>query len=177
MRRAVGRDYPIFYRLGAQEKRPGGITVPQSRAFATELQTAGVDAFDVSIGMPIGQHPSPGPRAKMGTYAHLAKAIKQSVHVPVMAVGRLHCAETVEAVLSAGHADLIGVGRQLLADPQWPAKILNGRGDTIVACTACNTCFTPLHQRTWKPSDRICNINPRAGREIDTEAASPKTAK
>lgn len=167
MRRAAGADFPIFYRLGAEERRPGGITLRQSKAFAAALAKAGVDAFDVSIGMPVGRNPSPGRKARPGTYVPLAAAIKQAVGVPVMAVGRIHTASPAEAILSEGRADLVGVGRQLIADPQWPRKILEGREADIVACLSCNTCFNPLRNDQWRPGDAICQVNPRAGREGD----------
>ncbi|MBR9982138.1 MAG: NADH:flavin oxidoreductase [Desulfatitalea sp.] len=167
MRRATGNDFPIFYRLGAEEKRPGGITLPQSRPFAAALEAAGVDAFDVSIGMPGGRNPSPGRKAGMGTYVPLAEAIKQAVTVPVMAVGRINTASVAEAVLTEGRADLVGIGRQLIADPLWPQKVRDGREATIVACLSCNTCFNPLRSEKWRPGDPICKVNPRAGREVD----------
>jgi 2,4-dienoyl-CoA reductase (NADPH2) len=165
MRSAVGPHFPIFYRLGAQEYRPGGITLGQSRIFAGALQAAGVDAFDVSIGKPEGRRPSPGPRARMGTYAPLAARIKSGVSVPVMAVGRINLRAPAEAILAEGQADLIGVGRQLIADPRWPEKVRTGREDAIMACLSCNGCFAPLRSGKWRPGDPICKVNPRAGRE------------
>ena len=169
MRAAVGPQFPLFYRLGAQEKRPGGITLKQSRAFAAALQTAGVDAFDISIGLPVGRSASPGPRAKTGTFVHLAAGIKQAVSVPVMAVGRINFPEPAESFLNDGKADLIGIGRQLIADPQWPEKVRNGQVSAIIPCTSCNSCFTPLRSKTWRPGDPICKVNPRAGRESSEE--------
>jgi 2,4-dienoyl-CoA reductase-like NADH-dependent reductase (Old Yellow Enzyme family) len=167
MRAAVGPQFPIFYRLGAQENRPGGITLGQSRKFAAALQTAGVDAFDVSIGMPVGRNAAPGPRAKVGTFVHLAAGIRTAVSVPVMAVGRINFSESAESFLNGGKADLIGVGRQLIADPFWPAKVRSGRQGDIVACTSCNSCFTPLRSGKWRPGDPFCKVNPLAGREND----------
>ena len=167
MRQTVGAHYPIVYRIGAEENRPGGVTISQSRKFAVALQAAGADAFDISIGMPVGRNPSPGPRARMGTFAHLAAEIKAQVSVPVMAVGRINTPEKAEELLNEKKADWIGIARQLIADPQWPAKVRQGRGDRIVACTSCNSCFQPLRSGKWKPGDPFCKVNPRAGREVD----------
>jgi 2,4-dienoyl-CoA reductase (NADPH2) len=170
MRQTVGEKFPIIYRLGAKEKRPGGITLRQSRAFAKQLQKAGVDAFDISIGSPEGSkamNASPGPKAKMGTYVPLAEAIKKEVTVPVMAVGRINRPEVAEAILTEGRADWIGIARQLIADPQWPLKVSEGRSEEIVACKSCNTCFQPLLGTRWKFGDPICKVNPEAGREVD----------
>ncbi|MFZ1983585.1 MAG: NADH:flavin oxidoreductase [Desulfatitalea sp.] len=169
MRLAVGKDFPIFYRLGAEERRPGGITLRQSRAFAVELQKAGVDAFDVSIGATVGRSASPGPRAKPGTFVPLAQSIKAAVSVPVMALGRINAPELAEAILTEERADLVGIGRQLIADPQWPDKVRTGRADRIVACLSCNGCFQPLRNSewSWKSDKALCKVNPSAGREVD----------
>lgn len=167
MRQTVGEKFPILYRLGAEEKRPGGITLRQSRVFAAHLQKAGVDAFDISIGLPKGHSASPGPKAKMGTFVPLAEAIKREVSVPVMAVGRINRPEVAEAVLTEGRADWVGIARQMIADSQWPQKVFEGRGQDIASCTSCNTCFHPLLGIKWKPGDPLCKVNPRAGREAD----------
>lgn len=167
MRDAVDQDYPIFYRLGAKEERPGGITLRQSRIFAAELENSGVDAIDISLGMPTKRRPSPGPRAKMGTFVSLAESIRKSVSVPVIAAGRINTAQVAEAILTENRSELIGVGRQLIADPDWPKKIKARKERNITACTSCNNCFKPLRSRKWRPGDPICKVNPRAGKEID----------
>ena len=77
MRKQVGKDFPIFYRIGAEEKRPGGITIKQSQAFAVELEKAGVDVFDVSIGLSISRKASPTKRAKMGTFCLFGRGHKK----------------------------------------------------------------------------------------------------
>jgi len=167
VRNAVGNDYPIFYRLGAEEKRTGGITLRQSKLFAIELEKAGVDVMDVSIGHVINRSASPSKRAKTGTYVYLAEAIKQNVKIPVIAVGRIHTPDLAESVLFQGKADLIAIGRQLITDPYWPQKVQEGRAKDIIPCELCNTCFRPLRSSKWKPGDQICKVNERAGREID----------
>jgi 2,4-dienoyl-CoA reductase (NADPH2) len=167
MRDAVGPDFPIFYRMGAKEDRPDGVTVRQSRAFAVALENAGVDALDISLGAPTKRSASPGPKAKMGTFVPLAESIRKSVSVPVIAVGRINTGAVAESILDQDRADLIGVGRQLIADPAWPKKIKAGKAGTIVACTSCNSCFKPLRSKTWRPGDPICTVNPRVGKEAD----------
>ena len=167
IRKTVGKDFPIFYRIGAEEKRPGGITVKESRSFAVELEKAGVDAFDVSIGRQEGRKASPMKQAKMGTFVYLAEAIKKFVSVPVMAVGRINLPEVAESILTEGRADLIGIARQLVADPYWPEKVKEGRGEEIMACKSCNACFKPMQRGLWNPDDPICAVNKRAGREFN----------
>jgi hypothetical protein len=55
----------------------------------------------------------------------------------------------------------------LIADPFWPKKVMEGRFDEILACNSCNKCFRALRGRDWKPGDSVCQVNERAGREID----------
>jgi len=167
MRETVGNAFPLWYRIGAEEKRAGGITIGQSKSFAAELERAGVDAFDVSIGLPTGREASPTKRAKMGTFVYLAEAIKEVVSAPVMAVGRINSPEVAESILADGRADLVGIARQLITDPAWPHKAREGRAEEIVSCTSCNACFEPLQGDIWRPGDPLCTVNKRAGREID----------
>lgn len=169
MRQTVGANFPIFFRLGAEEDRPGGVTIDQSRYYAAALQKAGVDAFDVSIGKSEGRKASPRTKARMGTFVELARQIKSAVSVPVMGVGRINTLAAATAALETGGLDLVGVGRQLIADPQWPEKLRTGQSDKIVACLSCNTCFTPLDSNQWRPGNRICKVNPGAGREIECQ--------
>ena len=169
MRKTVGEKFPIIYRMGAEEKRPGGITLRQSKLFAPKLQSAGVDAFDISLGLPSGRSASPGAKAKMGTFVHLAEGIKKEVSVPVMAVGRINHPDVAEAILTENRADWIGIARQLIADPLWPQKVKKGRSTKIVYCKSCNACFNYMAGLKWKPGDPICVVNPQAGKEVELE--------
>jgi 2,4-dienoyl-CoA reductase (NADPH2) len=154
--------------IQVSQPRPWIPSIKESQSFAAELEKAGVDAFDVSIGLQTVRKASPTRRAKMGTFVYLAEAIKKSVSVPVMAVGRINVPEVAESILAEGRADLIGIARQLVTDPYWPKKVMEGRTEEIIPCNSCNACFKPMLNGTWKPGDRICVVNKRAGREIDT---------
>ncbi|MCP4754864.1 MAG: NADH:flavin oxidoreductase [Proteobacteria bacterium] len=167
VRKAVGPSFPISYRIGAEENRSGGVTLSQSKKFAVELEKAGVDFFDVSLGKNAKRSASPTKRANMGTFADLAAGIKSVVEVPVMAVGRINTGQVAESILAEGKADLVGVARQLIADPYWPKKVKQKKEDAIVACKSCNTCFTPIRGGQWRPGDQICKVNLQAGREAD----------
>jgi 2,4-dienoyl-CoA reductase-like NADH-dependent reductase (Old Yellow Enzyme family) len=114
----------------------------------------------------------------MGTYAHLAEAIKQHVNIPVIAVGRINTPEVAEAILRDGKADLVAIGRQLIADPFWPRKVVEGHADEIVACDSCSRCYGAIGQVSVKPGAPICRLNPRAGRDGEQpEAVSPDLQK
>jgi len=90
MRAEAGADYPIFYRLGAWEDIDHGITLEDGISFASELEKAGADVIDVSLGAMAGSALTPGPGSEQpeGTFVSLAEAVKRSVTVPVIVVGR-----------------------------------------------------------------------------------------
>jgi 2,4-dienoyl-CoA reductase-like NADH-dependent reductase (Old Yellow Enzyme family)/thioredoxin reductase len=175
IRSAVGNDYPIFYRLGAWEDLPNGITVEDSAQFAARLEKVGADVIDVSLGRTAGSGvtASPGAEQPEGTFASLAEAIKRAVKVPVIAVGRFRTAQVAEEVLTQGKADMVAIGRQLIADPHWLEKASTGKTEDIIPCISCNVCFeTGLANLGLK-----CSVNAMSGRESELAvkpAARPK---
>jgi len=164
IRKAVGPDYPVMYRLSAIENTPDGIQLADSVAFGRELAHAGVDVLDVSAGSPGDKVNISIPDATypLGTHLELAAAIRVGANVPVVAVGRFNTREVCEKALGEGKADLIAIGRQLLADPHWPNKVREGREADVVECDSCNAMCT-AHQRTGKPIE--CVVNPDLGQE------------
>jgi len=173
MREATGNDYPIFYRLGAWEDIPGGITLKDSTQFAMGLEKAGTDVIDVSLGSTAGATASPGPEQDEGTFIPLAENIKRHIDVPVIAVGRFRTPEVAERAIAEGKVDLVAIGRQLIADPYWAEKAASGRTEDIIPCISCNSCFeTGLAGLGLK-----CSVNAASGREIELaieEASKPK---
>ncbi len=173
VRFVVGRDFPVLYRMSADELHPQGPTMAESQALATALEAAGISAIDVSAGI-AGQTPSvtsPLKAAPEGTYAPLAGQIKPAVSVPVIAVGHICRAEVAERVLSEGQADLVAIGRQLLADPFWPHKVAEGRENDVVFCRYDNhLCLGNLARQM----PIACSVNPRAGREHEAPLPYPR---
>ncbi|MEE8352830.1 MAG: FAD-dependent oxidoreductase [Dehalococcoidales bacterium] len=173
MRVATGDDFPIFYRLGVWEDIEGGIATADSVKFAVELERAGVDLIDVSLGAMTGARltASPGADQPEGTLVSFAHTVKRSVGVPVLAVGRFRTPEVAERVLESGRADMVAIGRQLIADPYWPEKATNGRAEDIAPCISCNNCFNPI-----RTGERLrCSVNAAAGREAETIAEAATT--
>jgi len=156
MRQAIGDDYPLFCNLGVEERLAGGITLGDSLEYAVQLVKAGVDVMAVDIAESV-PNLSPTSDYPMGTFAHLAEAVKHHVNVPVIALGRINTPEVAEAILASGKADMISIGRQLIADPYWPDKAKEGRIDEIVPCVSCNRCHDGIELR--------CTVNPAASRE------------
>jgi len=164
-RAAVGENYPIFFRLGAWEDMADGIKIEEAVRFATELEKAGVDVIDVSVGHLEGPGfgASPAPDKPMGTFANLAEAIKKKVTVPVMAVGRINTPEVAETLLAEGKADLVAVGRQLIADPFWPGKVAAGQFEDVVPCISCNVCL----DTAFTAGEVKCSVNASLVKEAE----------
>ncbi len=162
MRQAVEERFLLFYRHSAIDGEPGGTTLEDSILLAKALENKGLDVFDVSAGR--GQKDSlsiPEASAPEGTHADLAGRIKAAGSIPVIAVGRIQTRAVAEKILEEEKADLIALGRQLLADPFWPKKLQEGREDEVVLCTYCNSCT--MEMRAGRPI--ACPQNPDLGKE------------
>jgi len=165
MRAAVGANYPILYRLGVWEDTPDGVKLEEGIEFALALEEAGVDCLDISVGSLAepGFGATPGPDRPPGTFVHLAAAVKERVRVPLIAVGRINSPDLAESILAEGKADLIAIGRQLIADPFWPQKVASGRLEDIVPCLSCNTCL----DSAFSMGELCCAVNPSFGKELE----------
>jgi len=146
---AVDDECLILYR---HTPKGPGYSIEDSQAFARALQEVGVDILDVS----------PSNSADAAPKADMAGALKQAVDVPVIAVGGLNDPDAAEGVLEAGRADLIAIGRGLIADAELPNKVREGRLDEIVECVLCNEkCYGNLQH--GQPIG--CAQNPASGQE------------
>jgi len=123
---------------------------------------AGVDVVQVSAGNDVTAEwicqPMFMPKACL---VESASQVKKALNVPVMAVGRINDPRIANEIIAQAKADLVCIGRGLLADPEMPNKALEGRLDEIRTCIACNTCMQSIFKR-----GRIeCLVNPMLGRE------------
>jgi len=174
MRNEVGQDYPIILRISADEFVEGGLHVNETSIISQWLEKAGVDCISVSGGTEGGTgRDTPCMLVQRGHMVPLAAAIKSVVSIPVIAVGRINTAAMAESILEQGKADLIALGRPLLADPDWPNKVMEGKEKEARKCIYCRNC------RRDPPPEGLsirCIVNPEIGREYETEmpAAQPK---
>jgi 2,4-dienoyl-CoA reductase-like NADH-dependent reductase (Old Yellow Enzyme family)/thioredoxin reductase len=162
MKKATGPEFPIMVKYSIDEFIPGGRDVKESQEVAKMLEEAGVSGLSCSIGV-YGSRVPPVPPyyVQRGSLLYMTAAIKEVVKIPVMAVGRLDEPELAEKALKDGKGDFIGLGRALIADPEWPVKVQEGRVGEIRRCLACNECRVTIHT----PHPIRCAINPVAGRE------------
>jgi 2,4-dienoyl-CoA reductase-like NADH-dependent reductase (Old Yellow Enzyme family)/thioredoxin reductase len=175
IRKEVGQDYPISCRISGDEYVKGGIDLAEAIRIAKLLEAHGSDAIEVSAGThetpEVMNAPSYFP---MGFLAHLSAGIKKEVKIPVGVVGRIHDPHLAETLLKEGKADLIAVGRGLIADPEWPNKVYGGKLDDICPCLSCNQGCT---DRMYYQHDISCTVNPSVGREISFPITPAKKKK
>ncbi len=164
VREAVGDNFPISFRLSCTELLQGGMTVEDSKMIAAILEKEGVDIISVSAGRgPESREWTVQPMAmERGCLVPMAEEIKRSIHIPVLVGGRINDAYLANEILEEGKADLVGMGRPLVADPWLPDKALGGRLDEIRKCIACNYCHG---KRVTLGLPIRCAVNPEAGRE------------
>ena len=141
--KAVVKGFPVGYRFLADEWLPDGLGIDESCRAARALEAAGVAYLSVmggtyeSFGLPQVAEQSQKP----GYMVDLAASVKSAVKVPVIAAGRIDSGELAESVIAQGEADLIGLARVLWADPQWPAKVREGREAEIIHCDCQDACM------------------------------------
>ncbi|MCI8645365.1 MAG: NADH:flavin oxidoreductase [Firmicutes bacterium] len=121
VRKEVGRDYPLFLRLGACDHLAGGNTVKEAVAAAKILEQAGIDILDVSGGMCGYVNPE---KDGAGYFGEESKAIRQAVSIPVITTGGITQPEEAEELLKNGAGDLIGVGRTVMQDSGWAGRAI-----------------------------------------------------
>jgi 2,4-dienoyl-CoA reductase-like NADH-dependent reductase (Old Yellow Enzyme family) len=120
--KTAGKDIPILYRLGADDKKSGGLTIGETQKIAQSLVSLGISVIDVSSGLCGSRPPN---LSGEGYFAHLAVGIKQVVGVPVITTGGIKTPQFADTILRRGIADLVGVGRALVADPDWALKAVD----------------------------------------------------
>ncbi|MDR2610895.1 MAG: FAD-dependent oxidoreductase [Clostridiales Family XIII bacterium] len=172
IRGAVGHSFPIEIRMSAEDYLPGGNSFADTIEVAKLIQDR-VDLIQVSTGSYIDSfdrtHPSMF--APRGANVHYAAAVKEQVKTPVATLGAIDDPAMMEEILTSGKADIIEMGRALLADPYLPTKVMTGREDEITHCIRCFTC----HSERIQTQTRICSVNPVIGREIENRNAFPPT--
>ncbi len=182
VRETVGDDYPVGIRFDGEETIKDGYSVGEASVMAQRFAQLSADWISISAGgkfedaihhkgEPLypytgysGDRCMPSSGYPDGLNVYLAEGIKghlnaRGFEVPVVATGKIRTPELAESILQKGRADLIGMARQLLADPLWPKKVREGRGDTVVPCVYNNVCkalderFHRVRCTLWRKHD------------------------
>ncbi len=161
---ATGPDIPLGVRICLDEFTPFGYDLEYGLQMVAALEATGlVDYFNSDAGSFSSYWMEIPPAAVAAVeFERLNKALKRHSKLPVVAFGRITPPSRGEAMIKAGNADMIGLARQLIADPDTVNKLKSGRGDLIRICMACNDGCT--HQVGQEKGVR-CIHNPSAGRE------------
>jgi 2,4-dienoyl-CoA reductase-like NADH-dependent reductase (Old Yellow Enzyme family) len=117
VRQAFPADRPVTVRVSGTDWVDGGWTIEQTVAFAQALEARGCAAIHVSSG---GLDPRQDIPVGPGYQVPLARAVKQAVAMPVVAVGLITDYDQAEAIVATGDADLVALARTILFDPRWP---------------------------------------------------------
>jgi len=158
----IDNALPISFKISAEEYVEGGLTTPESIKILKILSKAGMDLVQVSAGNDVTPEWISQPMfMEKACLVESAYQIKKTLEIPVMAVGRINGPQIADDIIRQGKADLVCIGRGLLADPEMPLKAKSGRLDEIRTCIACNTCMQSIFRK-----GRIeCLVNPMLGRE------------
>lgn len=162
VRKRVGPDYPLSFKISAQEFVPNGLTTEESIEILKLLIPEGLDVIQISA----GNDATPewicqSMFMKQACLVESAAKIKSALDIPVMVVGRINDPVIADEIIKEKKADLICMGRGLLADPELPKKAKAGRLEDIRKCIACNTCM----QSIFRNGKIECLVNPTLGRE------------
>lgn len=138
VRERVGSDFTVTMRVSADEFIEDGYDIQEFKTMAPMLVEAGLDGLHVSAGVYKSiVHMVPPIAWPEGCNVYLAEEVKKVVNVPVIAVGHIKDPVFAERVLREGRADLVAIGRGLMADPEWPRKAQEGRLEDICKCISC----------------------------------------
>ena len=138
VRKQVGPFFPIMLRLSADELMDGGNTLEDTLKYLEYLQEE-VDIFDVSCGLNGSiQYQIDANYLPDGWRSYMAKAVKEKFNKPCISMGNIRDPKVAEKILADGDADLIGMGRGLIADPAWVNKVATGHECDLRKCISCN---------------------------------------
>ena len=184
IRKKCGPDFPIEVRMSGTEIVEGGLTLEDQVEFA-KLLDGKVDLIHVTSGTfhvpSTNQHMIPNGFLPEGCNVYLAEAVKKAMkHTPVVTVGALGNPQLMEEILAQGRADMVALGRPLLADPDLPNKLKAGKEDEVYPCLRCMACISESFVPYVKYPSRIrrCPVNPTAYKEVPashvTDTKDPK---
>ncbi|OGR25570.1 MAG: NADH:flavin oxidoreductase [Desulfobacterales bacterium RIFOXYA12_FULL_46_15] len=174
VREAVGKQFPLIVRMNGNDFMPGGNSRQELKEYAVVMASGLADALCINVGWHEARVPQIVTCVPRGTFAYLARGIREKVSIPVIASHRINDPETARELIGNAMCDMVAMGRSLIADPMLPEKARQGRENEIVHCIGCaQGCFDNL----FKLKHVECLCNPLAGYENrirESRTAHPK---
>jgi 2,4-dienoyl-CoA reductase-like NADH-dependent reductase (Old Yellow Enzyme family)/NADH dehydrogenase FAD-containing subunit len=166
-------EFPLTIKISGDEYIEGGLNIEKMTEIALLAQEAGIDGITLSAGTVGGKKIEDLSQAhkvlrtmpmmtEHGCLVPLAAEMKKSLKIPVITVGRINHPVLAEEIVAQGKADLVAMGRGLLADPNLPIKAFEGREEEIRSCIGCNE---GCYKRILQQQEIQCSVNPTVGRE------------
>lgn len=169
IKKNCGKDFPVTIRLAVWDPQEGGIDLEEGKRISHELANAGYDMIQADIGIGRKELRLEPIEFEEGWRSYLAEKIRP-LNIPVVAVGVIRTPEIAEEILN-DKADMIALGRTLLADPDWVNKVKNGDINDIRKCIGCSEC---IHARHDNDVPIRCGVNPNVGNEEEIEVSKIK---
>lgn len=158
----VGLDFVVGVRFTGDEFLDGGLTLDDTKEIARGLEATGKVDYLFPCATAFGPAHLPSMYYPLAAFAYIPAGIKEVVNLPVFSVGRINDPILAETILANHQADMVGMTRATMCDPEMPTKAQEGRLDEIRRCIGCNEgCIEKL----WQALPVSCSINPELGRE------------
>jgi len=174
VRKAVGNDFLIVYRLSLIDLVEGGNTWDEIVVAAKALEAAGVNLLNTGIGWHEARIPTIVTSVPRAAFREVTARMKRELSIPICASNRINTPEVAEDILARSDADMVSMARPLLADAEFVNKAAAGQADEINTCIACNQACL---DHTFSMKRASCLVNPRACHETELVILRTKRAK
>ncbi|MDR9827389.1 NADPH-dependent 2,4-dienoyl-CoA reductase [Vibrio sp. FNV 38] len=164
MRKAVGREFIIIFRLSMLDLVEQGSTFDDVVKLAQALEQAGVTIINTGIGWHEARVPTIATQVPRGAFTWVTEKVKPHVSIPVVTCNRINTPEDAEKILAAGQADMVSMARPFLADPYFVQKAQQDKSQLINTCIGCNQACL---DNVFKGKAASCLVNPLACREAE----------
>lgn len=165
VKKGAGADYPVTFRYGLthHSELEGSRATEEGLEIARRMEAVGFDGLHIDAGCyETNNWAQPPTTQPEGCLLYLAEMTKKAIKIPVIAVGKLGYPELAEKALQEEKTDFIALGRYLLADPEWPNKVKEGRLEDIRPCLGDHEgCLGRVRARKYIS----CTVNPQTGNE------------
>ena len=175
IKQLCGMNYTVTARIGVVDFKEGGISIEEGAKIAKLYEEMGYAAVHADVGFGAKEKRLEPMQYPEAWRSYLSEELKKAgVKIPVVAVGMIRNPSRAENILESGGADLIGLGRALIADPDWPVKAQMGLEKEIKRCIGCSECIKARHE---EGTAIRCGVNPNVGRLEPDEILIPAVKK